>query len=155
MNNPRHALHRGRATDTSPLSQMERVRAEHTEARKDTERRFSFAGFAFLVCFVLSKIPAPQAHTMRLNGESRGSNLQPGDYYGNVKKTLVTGIYLRQCLYGRRRAGGQRLAARHDHRFEWGGGGGRDRHYHGDAHEYRRDDRYQRRRELRLRQRQG
>src|SRR5215471_10936009 len=83
------------------------------------------------------------------------SNLQPGDSYGYVKKSLIAGIDLRQCLYGRRRAGGQGLAARHDHRFEWGGGGGRDRHYHGDAYEYQRDDRYQRRRKLRLRHRQG
>src|SRR5262249_35851007 len=82
------------------------------------------------------------------------SNLQPGELYAHVKQTLITCSDLRQCLYGRRRAGSQRLSARHDHRFKWGVGGRRDRHYHGDAHEYQRDDRYQRRRELRLPQRQ-
>lgn len=42
---------------------MKRVRAEQTEARKQTERNFSFAGFAFLICLMLSITTAPQAQT--------------------------------------------------------------------------------------------
>src|SRR5262245_21877873 len=155
---------------------MKGEKTEQTEATKLTERRFSFASFALLVCFVWMRrlnIPCPgRRETERNSVSARGaenarlrpgehnwrrasnetltnwerfvakpgqvlfykSKLQPGDCYGHVKKTLIAGTDLRQCLHGRRRAGGQGLAARHDHRFKWGGGGGRDRHYHGDAY---------------------
>jgi tetratricopeptide (TPR) repeat protein len=43
---------------------MKREKTEQMETTKQIERRFSFASFAFLVCFVLSITPAPQAQTL-------------------------------------------------------------------------------------------